>query len=286
MRRRPLAAPPPTLLACPAGRARSCGPSATARSPPSGTGPTGCNGGGVYPSPQRPAVGEAGRPASLMARLQTWLRLNPRLCIAQSLRAPCGAGVREDGWRLVRDEVRREGCRADGSGGSRRGRAGGVRELPRSAPARPRERRRISGRKRSDLWAPRYHHPTVLVGLILPREELHRRINTRPGRCPGREPCRKRPPAGRAPRWPRRAGSGARHVRAIALIIAEHLAEACGYDEVEGRLAAATCGYARRQLTGCARCRALLSSGRLRERSGCGGRGYPRACPGAQRAVE
>ena len=32
-------------------------------------------------------------------------------------------------------------------------------------------------------------------------------------------------------------------------IIAEHLAGGLGYDEVEGRLAAATRGYARRQLT-------------------------------------
>lgn len=104
---------------------------------------------------------------------------------------------------------------------------------------------------RSDLWAPRYHHPTVLVGLTLPREELHRRINTRTGEMLRAGAVQEVAAVLAA----YSGGQGGRDLargigKAIGFrIIAEHLAGGSGYNEVEGRLAAATRGYARRQLT-------------------------------------
>lgn len=143
----------------------------------------------------------------------------------------------------VAGRMAQEGAGGAAQAGAREAASVGTGEAARKTPYQ------WSGR--SDLWAPRYHHPTVLVGLTLPREELHRRINTRTGEMLRAGAVQE--VAAVLAAHP--GGQGGRDLargigKAIGFrIIAEHLAGGLGYDEVEGRLAAATRGYARRQLT-------------------------------------
>jgi tRNA dimethylallyltransferase len=103
---------------------------------------------------------------------------------------------------------------------------------------------------RDDLWAPVYSHPTLVVGLVLERRELYRRIDVRAARIVGggavEEVRRFKLEHGSADTVP--GGGGIRSAIGYP--------EICGY--LEGRLthldmveqiAAATRRYARRQLT-------------------------------------
>ncbi|NLG66235.1 MAG: hypothetical protein GX536_00815 [Actinobacteria bacterium] len=167
-------------------------------------------------------------------------------------RAPCAAqvsGKTAGGSSVMRSAEKVAGRMAqEGAGGAAQA---GAREAASVGTGEAARKKPYQWSGRSDLWAPRYHHPTVLVGLTLPREELHRRINTRTremlraGAVQEAAAVLAAHPGGQGGRDLER-GIG----KAIGFrIIAEHLAGGLGHDEVEGRLAAATRGYARRQLT-------------------------------------
>ena len=103
---------------------------------------------------------------------------------------------------------------------------------------------------RSDLWAPAYYNPTLVVGLVTQREELYRRIDARAARIID-EGAVEEVRRFRRERGPEGAQPGRRGIRC-----AIGYPEICRYldgqqtrDETVIQVAAATRRYARRQLT-------------------------------------
>lgn len=104
---------------------------------------------------------------------------------------------------------------------------------------------------RDDLWCPAYHHPTLVVGLVVERAELYRRIDARAAILVGggavdevrrfREAAA--PSAG--------AGPGSAGIRSAIGYpeICRYLDGLQGLEETIAQVAAATRRYARRQLT-------------------------------------
>jgi len=103
---------------------------------------------------------------------------------------------------------------------------------------------------RDDLWSPRYYQATVVVGLTLDRQELHRRIDARAALIfdggAVEEVRRFREQRGLA--LTSAGGAGIRSAIGYPEICA-YLAGEAKRDEAVERIAAATRQYARRQLT-------------------------------------
>jgi tRNA dimethylallyltransferase len=113
---------------------------------------------------------------------------------------------------------------------------------------------------REDLWRPAYRYPTIIVGLVLPRQELYRRIDERTRQMLERgavEEVRAHLAAagtpadghveGAPPGCPTAASGVAKAIGYRE--IHRHLAGQATLPEVEERLAASTRRYARAQLT-------------------------------------
>lgn len=103
---------------------------------------------------------------------------------------------------------------------------------------------------RDDLWSPRYYHPTVVVGLVLERGELYRRIDERAARIVDGgavdEVRRFREERGVEAAKP--GGAGIRSAIGYREIWA-HLEGGLTREQTIEQIAAATRKYARRQLT-------------------------------------
>jgi tRNA dimethylallyltransferase len=103
---------------------------------------------------------------------------------------------------------------------------------------------------RSDLWDPVYDHPTTLVGLVLERSSLYRRIDTRAAAIVGGGAVDE------VRRFRERCGPEASRPGLPGICSAIGYPEICRYldglqslDETVSQVAAATRRYARRQLT-------------------------------------
>lgn len=161
----------------------------------------------------------------------------------QEVRGSLGARAQAEGHAVLHAELARLDPEAAAAIDPRN-----VRRVVRALEAISTTGRTWSGR--NDLWSPAYDHPTVIVGLVVEREELHRRINLRAARIVEggavEEVQRFRQAFG--PEETQPGGAGIR--------------SAIGYPEIcrylEGRqtrketidqVAAATRRYARRQLT-------------------------------------
>ena len=159
------------------------------------------------------------------------------------LRAALEARARDEGAEALHAEL----ARLD-PGAAERIDARNVRRVIRALEAVSTTGRPWSGR--DDLWAPVYRHPTLMVGLTLERAELHRRIDARAGRMLEEgaieEVARFRREHGSEQTQP--GGAGIRSAigyREVCLHLDGHLtAEAAA-----ASIAAATRGYARRQIT-------------------------------------
>jgi tRNA dimethylallyltransferase len=103
---------------------------------------------------------------------------------------------------------------------------------------------------RDDLWSPRYDHPTMVVGVVVDRTELYRRIGARAAAIVGGgavDEVRKfRLTGSTAETQP--GGSGIRSAIGYPEIC-RYLDGGQGLDETVALIAAATRRYARRQLT-------------------------------------
>ena len=103
---------------------------------------------------------------------------------------------------------------------------------------------------RDDLWAPDYDHPTVVVGLIVERAELYRRIDVRAARIVHRGAVEE------VRRFRRERGLEETRPGGTGIRSAIGYPEICRYlegqqtlDDTVNQVAAATRRYARRQLT-------------------------------------